>query len=60
LVKHDCYLGYAFETKFKEYNENNSKDIEAETRLKCVNFLIAIINELKQRYSYREIVIFLC
>jgi len=60
LVKHDCYLGYAFETKLKEYYENISNDIEAEIRLKCVNIIIALISELKQRYSYRVIVIFLC
>ncbi|XP_062141089.1 uncharacterized protein LOC133849197 isoform X1 [Drosophila sulfurigaster albostrigata] len=49
LVKHDCYLGYAFETKLKECKENISNDIEAEIRSKCVNFIIALINELKQR-----------
>ncbi|XP_070141561.1 uncharacterized protein [Drosophila kikkawai] len=43
----NCNLGYAFEKKLKEVSENISN--EAEIRLKCVNFIVSLINELKQR-----------
>lgn len=48
-VKRDLYLGYAFETLLKQIKENISDEMEMSIRFRCTEFIVALIDGLKQR-----------
>ncbi|KYN09966.1 hypothetical protein ALC57_17904 [Trachymyrmex cornetzi] len=50
-IDRTCYLGYRFENQIMEYKKDKTLDekVEKNIRLRCTDFIVSLIKELKQR-----------
>lgn len=46
-----CYLGYRFENQVAQYKKENviNEETEKNLRMRCTNFVVVLIKQLKQR-----------
>lgn len=50
-IDRTCYLGYRFENQVTQYKKENviSEETEKNLRMRCTNFVVVLIKQLKQR-----------
>lgn len=50
-IDRTCYLGYRFENQVTQYKKDNviSEETEKNLRMRCTNFVVVLIKQLKQR-----------
>lgn len=50
-IDRTCYLGYRFENQVIQYKKENviNEETEKNLRLRCTNFVVVLIKQLKQR-----------
>lgn len=50
FIDKNCYLGYLFEMEIKKMRDYGYSRIkETDLRSRCINFLVVVINEIKNR-----------
>lgn len=50
FIQRDLYLGYEFESNLKRLKSKIDDSTEQKMRYTCTDFVIELINQLKQRY----------